>query len=162
MQIGAAVTAALRPLYRQFKDPQGALQQQRPQRPAAGRMEPTLLLRRALQWIFNNRSSRQHSGPQPASRQTASAAASGLAGVQRGQLPAARHRRFGGGRVCAAVLVAWPLTRRLPARPLQIGEDIAKETAKEWKGLRVTVKLTVQNRQVGAGRRAAAGWGRRG
>lgn len=26
------------------------------------------------------------------------------------------------------------------------GEDIAKETAKEWKGLRVTVKLTVQNR----------------
>lgn len=30
----------------------------------------------------------------------------------------------------------------------QIGEDIAKETAKEWKGLRVTVKLTVQNRQA--------------
>jgi ribosomal protein L11 len=29
---------------------------------------------------------------------------------------------------------------------LQIGEDIAKETAKEWKGLRVTVKLSVQNR----------------
>ena len=28
----------------------------------------------------------------------------------------------------------------------QIGEDIAKETAKEWKGLRVTVKLSVQNR----------------
>lgn len=38
----------------------------------------------------------------------------------------------------------------LTARPrlLQIGEDIAKETAKEWKGLRVTVKLTVQNRQA--------------
>ncbi len=33
------------------------------------------------------------------------------------------------------------------SRP-QIGEDIAKETAKEWKGLRVTVKLTVQNRQA--------------
>lgn len=31
---------------------------------------------------------------------------------------------------------------------MQIGEDIAKETAKEWKGLRVTVKLTVQNRQA--------------
>lgn len=31
---------------------------------------------------------------------------------------------------------------------LQIGEDIAKETAKEWKGLRVTVKLSVQNRQA--------------
>lgn len=30
----------------------------------------------------------------------------------------------------------------------QIGEDIAKETAKEWKGLRVTCKLTVQNRQA--------------
>ncbi|XP_028105419.1 60S ribosomal protein L12-like [Camellia sinensis] len=30
----------------------------------------------------------------------------------------------------------------------QIGEDIAKETAKDWKGLRVTVKLTVQNRQA--------------
>ena len=29
---------------------------------------------------------------------------------------------------------------------MQIGEDIAKETAKEWKGLRVTVKLSVQNR----------------
>ena len=29
---------------------------------------------------------------------------------------------------------------------LRAGEDIAKETAKEWKGLRVTVKLTVQNR----------------
>jgi ribosomal protein L11 len=35
----------------------------------------------------------------------------------------------------------------LPPAP-QIGEDIAKETAKEWKGLRVTVKLTVQNRQA--------------
>lgn len=31
---------------------------------------------------------------------------------------------------------------------VQIGEDIAKETAKEWKGLRVTCKLTVQNRQA--------------
>ncbi|KAI6698121.1 hypothetical protein NL676_018240 [Syzygium grande] len=30
----------------------------------------------------------------------------------------------------------------------EIGEDIAKETAKDWKGLRVTVKLTVQNRQA--------------
>ena len=31
------------------------------------------------------------------------------------------------------------------------GEDIAKETAKEWKGLRVTVKLTVQNRVAKVG-----------
>lgn len=29
---------------------------------------------------------------------------------------------------------------------MSAGEDIAKETAKEWKGLRVTCKLTVQNR----------------
>lgn len=32
--------------------------------------------------------------------------------------------------------------------PKKIGEDIAKATAKDWKGLRVTVKLTVQNRQA--------------
>ncbi|CAL5365613.1 unnamed protein product [Camellia sinensis] len=32
--------------------------------------------------------------------------------------------------------------------PKKIGEGIAKETAKDWKGLRVTVKLTVQNRQA--------------
>jgi large subunit ribosomal protein L12e len=31
---------------------------------------------------------------------------------------------------------------------VQVGDDIAKETAKDWKGLRVTVKLTVQNRQA--------------
>jgi hypothetical protein len=31
---------------------------------------------------------------------------------------------------------------------MQVGDDIAKETAKDWKGLRVTVKLTVQNRQA--------------
>ena len=29
-----------------------------------------------------------------------------------------------------------------------VGEDIAKETKKDWGGLRVTVKLTVQNRQA--------------
>lgn len=32
--------------------------------------------------------------------------------------------------------------------PKKVGEDIAKETAKEWKGLRVTCKLVVQNRQA--------------
>lgn len=47
-----------------------------------------------------------------------------------------------------------PPLRAAPHRPApllaraQIGEDIAKETAKEWKGLRVTVKLSVQNRQA--------------
>ncbi|KAL2472792.1 60S ribosomal protein L12-1 [Forsythia ovata] len=29
----------------------------------------------------------------------------------------------------------------------KIGENIAKETARDWKGLHITVKLTVQNRQ---------------
>ena len=32
--------------------------------------------------------------------------------------------------------------------PKKIGEDIAKETAKDWKGLRVTIKLMVQNHQA--------------
>ena len=32
--------------------------------------------------------------------------------------------------------------------PKKIGDDIAKETTKDWKGLRVTVKLSVQNRQA--------------
>ncbi|KAL5230223.1 hypothetical protein ABZP36_028999 [Zizania latifolia] len=32
--------------------------------------------------------------------------------------------------------------------PNKIGEGITKETAKDWKGLRVTIKLTVQNRQA--------------
>ena len=35
---------------------------------------------------------------------------------------------------------------KLTVRNRAAGEDIAKETAKEWKGLRVTCKLTVQNR----------------
>lgn len=34
-----------------------------------------------------------------------------------------------------------------PQSPKKIGEDIAKATG-EWKGLRVTVKLVVQNRQA--------------
>ncbi|XP_075674832.1 large ribosomal subunit protein uL11x-like [Castanea sativa] len=40
----------------------------------------------------------------------------------------------------------------------KIGEDIAKETTKDRKGLRITVKLTVQNRQakVSVGPSAAA------
>lgn len=49
---------------------------------------------------------------------------------------------------CAACpgRAAW--LSRAASSLLQIGEDIAKETAKEWKGLRVTCKLTVQNRQA--------------
>lgn len=38
------------------------------------------------------------------------------------------------------------MARKLTVRDRPAGEDIAKETAKEWKGLRVTCKLTVQNR----------------
>ena len=46
----------------------------------------------------------------------------------------------------ADALAAFPAARPLGLSPKKIGEDIAKETAKDWKGLRVTVKLTVQNR----------------
>jgi ribosomal protein L11 len=54
-------------------------------------------------------------------------------------------------RPCAAGAAAYNARTSLPAGPLglspkKIGEDIAKETLKDWKGLRVTVKLTVQNR----------------
>jgi large subunit ribosomal protein L12e len=46
----------------------------------------------------------------------------------------------------ADALARFPAARPLGLSPKKIGEDIAKETAKDWKGLRVTVKLTVQNR----------------
>ncbi|RVW38756.1 60S ribosomal protein L12 [Vitis vinifera] len=51
------------------------------------------------------------------------------------------------GEVGAASSLA-PKIGPLGLSPKKIGEDIAKETAKDWKGLRVTVKLTVQNRQA--------------
>ena len=50
-----------------------------------------------------------------------------------------------GGEVGAASSLA-PKIGPLGLSPKKIGEDIAKETLKDWKGLRVTVKLTVQNR----------------
>ncbi|PIA29103.1 hypothetical protein AQUCO_06200002v1 [Aquilegia coerulea] len=53
--------------------------------------------------------------------------------------------RVTGGEVGAASSLA-PKIGPLGLSPKKIGEDIAKETAKDWKGLRVTVKLTVQNR----------------
>lgn len=53
-----------------------------------------------------------------------------------------------GGEVGAASSLA-PKIGPLGLSPKKVGEDIAKETARDWKGLRVTVKLTVQNRQVG-------------
>ena len=53
--------------------------------------------------------------------------------------------RATGGEIGAASSLA-PKIGPLGLSPKKIGEDIAKETAKDWKGLRVTVKLTVQNR----------------
>eukprot|EP00897_Mesotaenium_endlicherianum_P009286 jgi/Mesen1/8386/ME000468S07822 len=55
--------------------------------------------------------------------------------------------RVTGGEVGAASSLA-PKIGPLGLSPKKIGEDIAKETLKDWKGLRVTVKLTVQNRQA--------------
>jgi large subunit ribosomal protein L12e len=45
--------------------------------------------------------------------------------------------------------VSTPKTAHLNAanNPAEVGEDIAKATG-DWKGLRVTVKLTIQNRQA--------------
>ncbi|KAJ6820969.1 60S ribosomal protein L12 [Iris pallida] len=51
------------------------------------------------------------------------------------------------GEVGAASFLA-PKIGPLGLSPKKIGKDIAKETAKDWKGLRVTVKLTVQNCQA--------------
>lgn len=52
-----------------------------------------------------------------------------------------------GGEVGAASSLA-PKIGPLGLAPKKVGEDIAKATAKDWKGLRVTVKLIVQNRQA--------------
>ena len=45
--------------------------------------------------------------------------------------------------LCGAVFP----NRRLAQSPKKVGEDIAKATS-AWKGLRVTVELTIQNRQA--------------
>merc|ERR1711959_693683 len=57
------------------------------------------------------------------------------------------YLRVSGGEVGAASSLA-PKIGPLGLSPKKIGEDIAKETQKDWKGLRITVKLTVQNRQA--------------
>ena len=54
--------------------------------------------------------------------------------------------RATGGEVGAASSLA-PKIGPLGLSPKKVGEDIAKETGKDWKGLRVTVKLSVANRQ---------------
>lgn len=51
-----------------------------------------------------------------------------------------------GGEVASAATLA-PKVGPLGMSPKKIGEDIAKAT-KDWKGLKVTVKLTVINRQA--------------
>ena len=52
--------------------------------------------------------------------------------------------RATGGEVGAASSLA-PKIGPLGLSPKKVGEDIAKETGKDWKGLRVTVKLSVAN-----------------
>jgi large subunit ribosomal protein L12e len=51
-----------------------------------------------------------------------------------------------GGEVAATATLA-PKVGPLGLSPKKIGDDICKAT-KEWKGLKVTVKLTIQNRQA--------------
>jgi len=52
-----------------------------------------------------------------------------------------------GGEVGALSSLA-PKIGPLGLSPKKIGEEIAKETAKDWKDLKVTTKLTIQNRQA--------------
>ncbi|OLY82642.1 60S ribosomal protein L12 [Smittium mucronatum] len=54
--------------------------------------------------------------------------------------------RVTGGEVGASSALA-PKLGPLGLSPKKVGEDIAKAT-KDWKGLRLTVQLTVQNRQA--------------
>ncbi|EFR03025.1 hypothetical protein MGYG_06025 [Nannizzia gypsea CBS 118893] len=56
------------------------------------------------------------------------------------------HLRATGGEVGAQSALA-PKIGPLGLSPKKIGEDIAKATG-DWKGLRVTVKLVIQNRQA--------------
>merc|ERR1712149_118614 len=56
------------------------------------------------------------------------------------------HLRATGGEVGATSTLA-PKIGPLGLSPKKVGEDIAKATG-DWKGLKVTVKLTIQNRQA--------------
>merc|ERR1739843_58024 len=56
------------------------------------------------------------------------------------------YLRAVGGEVGATSSLA-PKVGPLGLSPKKIGDDICKNT-KEWKGLKVTVKLTIQNRQA--------------
>jgi len=61
-------------------------------------------------------------------------------------LPVELYMRVLGGEVGAASSLA-PKVGPLGLSPKKIGDDIAKET-QDWKGLRVTVKLTILNRKA--------------
>eukprot|EP00971_Amphidinium_carterae_P165554 3281782-Amphidinium_carterae.1 len=54
-------------------------------------------------------------------------------------------RQYGGEQAPASVLA--PKIGPLGMSPKKVGDDIVKGTA-AWKGIRITVKLTVQNRQA--------------
>ncbi|NXW82795.1 RL12 protein, partial [Alopecoenas beccarii] len=56
------------------------------------------------------------------------------------------HLRCTGGEVASTSSLA-PKVGPLGLSPKKVGDDIAKATG-DWKGLRITVKLTVQNRQA--------------
>ncbi|KAI9293070.1 60S ribosomal protein L12 [Neoconidiobolus thromboides FSU 785] len=56
------------------------------------------------------------------------------------------YLRATGGEVGASSALA-PKIGPLGLSPKKVGEDIAKAT-QEWKGLRITVQLTIQNRQA--------------
>merc|ERR1712037_476461 len=56
------------------------------------------------------------------------------------------HLRATGGEVGASSALA-PKIGPLGLSPKKVGEDIAKATG-DWKGLRVTIRLTVKNRQA--------------
>jgi len=61
-------------------------------------------------------------------------------------VPVELYMRVLGGEVGAASSLA-PKVGPLGLSPKKIGDDIAKET-QDWKGLRVTVKLTILNRKA--------------
>jgi len=56
------------------------------------------------------------------------------------------YLRATGGEVAAGASLA-PKVGPLGLAPKKVGEDIAKATG-DWKGLRITVQLTIQNRQA--------------
>src|SRR3978361_497253 len=56
------------------------------------------------------------------------------------------HLRATGGEIGASSSLA-PKIGPLGLSPKKVGDDIAKAT-QDWKGLKITVKLTIQNRQA--------------